>query len=123
MGESESKVLSHMGFYLGLPLVFPLGLTDLRIKAAENGTTLMRGVIIREQKAIGYPIEDADALELMLSVGPEGGARLGVRRLDHSRVRAGFTNRAHVDNLGSAREPLGEMGYNCGYPGCALEGH
>ena len=40
----------------------------------------------------------------MLSSGPEGGARLGVRMLDNSRVREGFTNRAHVDNLKSALE-------------------
>ena len=102
--SDESKAVCIMGFYLGLPLVFPLGLTEARIKAAARGTTLRAGVIIRELRSMGYPVGDADELELMLSVGPEGGARLGVRRLDHSRVRAGFTNRAHVDNLGSARE-------------------
>ena len=84
--------------------MFPFGLTEARIKSLAQRTTLQAGEIIRRLRAEGYPSREVEELELMLSSGPEGGAKLGVRMLDNSRVREGFTNRAHVDNLKSALE-------------------
>ena len=94
----ECKVT--FGFCLGLPLLFVPGYVEAWIMASAQRTSLRVEAIMQLLVAQEYPAEELAILDDMLNVG----AKLGVRMLDQSRVRTGFTNRASVANLASAVE-------------------